>query len=93
MEKRKIEEAKKAGEHVEGLAPKLKPLPKKDPITYTSVEQGFELIQSQCHKGWITRIKYFEDLNYVVSSSLDGFIHIHTIEDLQYKEHKTFNLH
>jgi hypothetical protein len=38
MEKRKIEEAKKAGERVEGLAPKLKPLPKKDPVTYTSVE-------------------------------------------------------
>jgi WD40 repeat protein len=28
-----------------------------------------------------------------VSSSLDGFIHIHDIEDLSYKENKTFNLH
>lgn len=44
MEKRKIEEAKKAGEVVEGLGPKLKPLPKKDPISYEPVEQGFELI-------------------------------------------------
>jgi hypothetical protein len=44
MEKRKIEEAKKAGEEVEGLGPKLKPLPKKDPIKYDPVEQGFELI-------------------------------------------------
>jgi len=45
MEKRKIEEAKKAGEQVDGLAPKLKPLPKKDPISYTSEKTNFDLIQ------------------------------------------------
>lgn len=45
-----------------------------------------------CHKGWITRIKYYSDLNYVVSASLDGLIHIHDIERLTYKS-KTFNLH
>lgn len=44
------------------------------------------------HKGWITKIKYYADLNYVVSSSLDGFIHIHDIETMSYKA-KTFNLH
>lgn len=32
-------------------------------------------------------------MNYIISSSLDGFIHIHDIEDLSYKENKTFNLH
>lgn len=46
-----------------------------------------------CHKGWITKIKYYQELNYIISSSLDGFIHIHDIEKLEYKEGKTFNLH
>jgi hypothetical protein len=30
-------------------------------------------------------------LNYVVSSSLDGFIHIHDIDNLNYRDNKTFN--
>lgn len=44
------------------------------------------------HKGWITKIKYYPDLNYVFSSSLDGLIHIHDIDKLQFKN-KSFNLH
>lgn len=46
----------------------------------------------RAHKGWITKIKFYPDLNYVFSSSLDGLIHIHDIERLAYKN-KTFNLH
>lgn len=45
------------------------------------------------HKGWITKIKFYPDLNYIISSSLDGFIHIHDIEKIEYKDGKTFNLH
>ena len=29
----------------------------------------------------------------ILSSSLDGFIHYHSLDDLTYKEHRTFNLH
>lgn len=43
------------------------------------------------HNSWITKIKYYPDLQYIISSSLDSLIHIHDI-DLEYKE-KTFNLH
>ena len=38
-------------------------------------------------------IKYIPDVMVILSSSLDGFIHYHSLEDLQYKEHRTFNLH
>jgi WD40 repeat protein len=44
------------------------------------------------HKSWITKIKYYPDLQYIISSSLDSLIHIHDIKDLSYKD-KTFNLH
>ena len=50
-------------------------------------------IEKLIHKGWITKIKYYSDLNYVISSSLDGMIHIHDIENLEYKDNKTFNIH
>jgi WD40 repeat protein len=49
--------------------------------------------QIQCHKGWITKLQYSSELQYIVSSSLDGCIHFHTIESLEYKEGRTFNLH
>ena len=41
----------------------------------------------------MTKIKFYPDLNYIISSSLDGSIHIHDIEKLTYKDGKTFNLH
>ena len=66
---------------------------KKKAITYEKKDHGIQIIEKQIHKGWITKIKFYPDLNYIVSSSLDGFIHIHDIEDLSYKENKTFNLH
>ena len=66
---------------------------KKKPIGYDKIEKGIQIIEKQIHKGWITKIKFYPDLNYIVSSSLDGFIHIHDIEDLGYKDNKTFNLH
>ena len=56
-------------------------------------KQGIECTEKMIHKGWITKIKYYPDLNYIISSSLDGFIHIHGIEKLEYKDGKTFNLH
>ena len=68
-------------------------LNKKKPIGYDKIEKGIQIIEKQIHKGWITKIKFYPDLNYIVSSSLDGFIHIHDIEDLGYKDNKTFNLH
>lgn len=68
-------------------------LAKKKPIAYQRKEHGLTIIEKQIHKGWITKIKFYPDLNYIISSSLDGFIHIHDIEDLSYKENKTFNLH
>jgi WD40 repeat protein len=60
---------------------------------FEKIEKGIYSIEKQIHKGWITKIKFYPDLNYIVTSSLDGFIHIHDIEDLSYKENKTFNLH
>jgi len=68
-------------------------LHKKKAIGYDKIEKGIQIIEKQIHKGWITKIKFYPDLNYIVSSSLDGFIHIHDIEDLGYKDNKTFNLH
>lgn len=65
----------------------------KKPIAYAKKENGIIKMQRMIHKGWITKIKYYPELNYIISSSLDGFIHIHEIEKLEYKEGKTFNLH
>lgn len=65
----------------------------KKPIAYKKIEVGITKMQRMIHKGWITMIKYYPELNYIISSSLDGFIHIHDIEKLEYKEGKTFNLH
>jgi WD40 repeat protein len=62
-------------------------------ISYAKQENGINSMEKLIHKGWITKIKFYPDLNYIISSSLDGFIHIHDIEKLDYKEGKTFNLH
>ena len=43
------------------------------------------------HQGWITRVIIIEDLDSIVTSSLDGFVHFHGIEDHKYK--RTFKLH
>jgi len=66
---------------------------KKSVITFQHIFEGVEHKAKLIHKGWITKIKFYPDLNYIISSSLDGFIHIHDIEKLEYKENKTFNLH
>lgn len=44
------------------------------------------------HKGWITKIQYIEDLNSILSSSFDGFLHFHEFENLGYKD-RSFSLH
>ena len=63
-------------------------------VVYKPHIEGMEPLEKQIHKGWITKIKFYPDLNYVISSSLDGFIHIHDINGLSYKSgSKTFNLH
>jgi WD40 repeat protein len=65
---------------------------KMKPIEMGKVVKGVYEKRRWIHKGWITKIKFYFDLNYLVSSSLDGFIHIHDIENISYKA-KTFNLH
>ena len=62
------------------------------PIEREKRIEGVHTKLKRAHKGWITKIKFYPDLNYVFSSSLDGLIHIHDIERLAYKN-KTFNLH
>ena len=71
---------------------KIAPLEKIKPIEHMVKTVGVYSKAKQIHKGWITKIKFYPDLNYVFSSSLDGFIHIHDIEKLAWKN-KTFNLH
>ena len=66
---------------------------KVQPVDYKSHSTGIKVESSHAHKGWITKIKYYPDLAVILSSSLDGFIHYHSLDDLTYKEHRTFNLH
>jgi len=65
---------------------------KKKVVKFNKYERNMECLETLFHKGWITKIKYYEDLCNIVSSSLDGMIHIHKIENLKYKN-LTFNLH
>lgn len=58
----------------------------------TKYRENFKLISKQLHKGWITKIKYIEDLNYILSSSFDGLLHFHEVENLTYKD-RSFSLH
>lgn len=44
-----------------------------------------------CHSGWITKIKFYSDLNCIMTSSLDGKINIHSM-NLEYSG-KTFDKH
>lgn len=64
------------------------------PPAYQSNIRDVDELKRQIHKGWITKIKFYQDLNYVISSALDSFIHIHDLNGLNYKrDSKTFNLH
>jgi WD40 repeat protein len=54
--------------------------------------RNINVTEVQFHKGWITKIKYIEDLNYILTSSFDGFCHFHDVDTLQYKD-RTFSLH
>jgi len=67
--------------------------PKPKPTLYKVKEEGFTSIKLHIHWGWVTKIKYYEDLNMILSSSLDGFIHMHDLNDLSYRPNRTFNLH
>ena len=66
---------------------------KKKTIQFMRKEEGIETIKYHAHWGWVTKLKYYEDLNCIMSSSLDGFIHMHDLETLTYKPRRTFNLH
>lgn len=66
---------------------------KKELVKYIKVKEGVRDDKTHAHWGWITKIKYYEDLYCILSSSLDGFIHMHEIETLEYRPRKTFNLH
>ena len=65
---------------------------KKKPIQFMRKEEGVKVIKYHAHWGWITKLKYIEDLQSVLSSSLDGFIHMHDLDSFNYRR-KTFNLH
>jgi WD40 repeat protein len=54
--------------------------------------ERFTVKTVQIHNGWITKIKYIEDLNYILSSAFDGFLHFHEIDNLKYKD-RSFSLH
>lgn len=60
---------------------------------YEKEERGVEHIELVVHRSWITKIKYYDDLKYVISCSVDSLIHIHDIDGLKYKDEKTFNIH
>lgn len=60
-------------------------LENKRPTQYKGVEQGFKQLKVHTHWGWVTKLKYYEDLNMLLSSSLDGFIHMFELETLMYK--------
>ena len=87
----KKKDGKDKEEQKQDLTPK-KAAGNKKLIKYKKQEWGIETIEMLFHKGWITKIKFYDDLNYIVSSSLDGMIHIHKIDNLDYKG-LTFNLH
>jgi WD40 repeat protein len=57
------------------------------------VNIGVNLITRHIHQGFITKVKYYPDINFLLTSALDGFIHVHDINDLEYKTDKTFKLH
>lgn len=47
-------------------------------------ERKYEQQSILMHNSWITKIKYYPDLQYIISASQDSLIHIHDI-DLKYK--------
>jgi len=57
------------------------------------IQVGVVMDSLQIHKGPITKVRYYSDLNYLVSCASDGFIHVHDIKKIEYKENKTFKLH
>jgi WD40 repeat protein len=63
--------------------------PKPEMVQY---RERFTVKSLQLHKGWVTKIKYIEDLNYILSSSFDGMLHFHEIDNLKYKD-RSFSLH
>lgn len=54
--------------------------------------RNIDVTEVWLHKGWVTKVKYIDDLNYILTSSFDGFCHFHDVDTLQYKE-RTFSLH
>jgi len=69
----------------EKLLKKREAMENKRPTQYRGREEGFTSLKVHAHWGWVTKIKYYEDLNFLMSSSLDGFIHMHELENLNYR--------
>lgn len=61
---------------------KKEELENKRPTLYKGRCDGFTTLKVHAHWGWVTKIKYYKDLNKIMSSSLDGFIHMHELETL-----------
>jgi WD40 repeat protein len=60
---------------------------------YQENKRFVKVTTKQCHRGWVTKIKYYSDMQRILSCSLDGCIHFHFMDGLTYNEGKTFNLH
>lgn len=73
--------------------PEINKRQKRKVIKYEKMEWGVSYIEKVIHRSWVTKIKYYDDLKYVISSSVDSLIHIHDIDELNYKDEKTFNIH
>lgn len=92
-EKLEVAENSKEETEEEKLQKKKEALEKKRPTQYKGREEGYKSLKVHTHWGWVTKLKYYEDLNMLLSSSLDGFIHMHDLETLIYRQKRTFNLH
>lgn len=66
-------------------------VPSKKNVLVIQHLERVEVFVIPIHRGWITRILIVEDLDSIVTSSLDGLIHLHGIEDLKHK--RSFRQH
>ena len=65
-----------------GLPQKAKELAEdglKREITACKKEIGIAHKSKVCHSGWIMKIKFYSDMNFIVSCGLDSKIHIHSM--------------
>jgi len=76
----------------DGTLPNIKSDAYKTPnLSTQKLRRGVTSKNRVCHSGWITKIKFYSDLNCIMTSSLDGKINIHSM-NLEYSG-KTFDKH